>query len=131
MGIQGAKSFADAKTVASSIATSPLVKTALYGKDANWGRIVCAVGYSGVFVIPDKVNLHFGSRDPQTGDSTDLMHLFKNGAPFDVNEDKAAHILDKEDLLLVVDLGLGEEEAHIFTCDFSHEYVSINADYRS
>lgn len=88
------------------------------------------MGYSGVFVIPDKVNLHFGSRETN-GESHDLLHLFKNGAPFDVNEEKASAILDKQDLLMIVDLGLGEEEAHIFTCDFSHEYVSINADYRS
>ncbi|KAL2916381.1 Arginine biosynthesis bifunctional protein ArgJ, mitochondrial [Polyrhizophydium stewartii] len=124
--VKGARSFAEAKTVASTIATSPLVKTAIYGKDANWGRIVCAVGYSGVDVDPSKVNLHFA-----TLSGTYSQHLFKDGAPFDVSEETAAKILEEEDILITVDLGLGSEDARMYTCDFSHEYVSINADYRS
>ena len=124
---QGAKSFQDAKAVASSIATSPLVKTAIYGKDANWGRIVCAVGYSGVFILPDKVNLFFGNRQSNQA----MLHLFKDGTPFDTDETKASEILEKEEILIIVDLGLGEAEATMYTCDFSHEYVTVNADYRS
>ncbi|KAJ3259286.1 hypothetical protein HK103_002484 [Boothiomyces macroporosus] len=125
--VKGAKSFEEAKQVASTIATSPLVKTAIYGKDANWGRIVCAVGYSGVDITPEKVNLHFSSlTKPELS-----LHLFKNGSPFEINEDVAAKILDTPDILIEIGLGLGEEEASMFTCDFSHEYVSINADYRS
>jgi glutamate N-acetyltransferase/amino-acid N-acetyltransferase len=104
------------------------VKTAIYGKDANWGRIICAVGYSGVFIIPDKVNLYLGAR---SDDRKDDMHLFKNGSPFDVNEDKASEILKNSDLTITVDLKIGNEVASIFTCDLSHEYVTINADYRS
>ncbi|KAJ3050379.1 hypothetical protein HK097_008670 [Rhizophlyctis rosea] len=125
--VEGARSFEEAKHIASTVATSPLVKTAIYGKDANWGRIVCAVGYAGVPIVPERVNLHFGP-----GDGTlDALHLFKDGAPFDVNEEKAAAILEKEDLVIRIDLGLGSAKAQMYTCDFSHEYVSINADYRS
>ncbi|KAJ3182600.1 hypothetical protein HDU85_002701 [Gaertneriomyces sp. JEL0708] len=123
--VEGARTFTEAKTVASTIATSPLVKTAIYGKDANWGRIVCAVGYSGVPIQPEKVNLHVG------GGSEELLYLFKDGAPFDVNEEKAAKILENEDILVKVNLGLGKEGAKMYTCDFSHGYISINADYRS
>ncbi|KAJ3324790.1 hypothetical protein HDV06_006098 [Boothiomyces sp. JEL0866] len=125
--VKGAKSFEDAKQVASTIATSPLVKTAIYGKDANWGRIVCAVGYSGVNIQPDRVNLQFSSlTKPELS-----LHLFKNGSPYEINEDIAANILDTPDILIEISLGLGNEEASMFTCDFSHEYISINADYRS
>jgi glutamate N-acetyltransferase/amino-acid N-acetyltransferase len=123
MPVQGARSFEEAKEIASTISKSPLVKTAIYGKDANWGRIVCAVGYSGIPIEPSKVNLHF-----ETGDGSIKLHLFKNGAPFDVNEDVAAKILAGEDIVIRVNLGLGKESAQMFTCDFSHEYISINAD---
>ncbi|KAJ3271765.1 hypothetical protein HDV01_006373 [Terramyces sp. JEL0728] len=125
--VEGARSFDEAKQVASTIATSPLVKTAIYGKDANWGRIVCAVGYSGADVVPEKVNLQFSSLT-----NPDLsLHLFKNGSPYEINEKVASKILDTPDILIEISLGLGKEEASMFTCDFSHEYVSINADYRS
>lgn len=103
------------------------MKTAIYGKDANWGRIVCAVGYSGINVDPKKVNLHFSSLN-QTNLS---LHLFKDGEPFDINEEIASQILDHEDVLIHVDIGMGKESVSMFTCDFSHEYVSVNADYRS
>ncbi|KAI9366038.1 hypothetical protein DFJ73DRAFT_806827 [Zopfochytrium polystomum] len=126
IAVEGAKSFEDAKTIASTIATSPLVKTAIYGKDANWGRIVCAVGYSGVEINPEKVNLYFSNKD-----GSKSLHLFKNGAPFDVNEEVAAEILKDEDVDIRITLGLGQHSANMFTCDFSHEYISINADYRS
>lgn len=124
--ISGAKSFADAKQVANTIVKSPLVKTAIYGKDANWGRIVCAVGYSGVDINPSTVNLHFGTIE---GDK--CLHLFKNGEPHDINEAFASEILESEDLLIHVDLGMGSEELSMYTCDMSHDYISINANYRS
>jgi glutamate N-acetyltransferase/amino-acid N-acetyltransferase len=104
-----------------------LVKTAIYGKDANWGRIVCAVGYSGVDIHPGKVNLHFSATlKPELS-----LHLFKNGEPHQIDEEIASKILDNEDLLVHIELGLGEESFSMFTCDMSHEYISINADYRS
>ncbi|KAI8899136.1 hypothetical protein BC833DRAFT_550811 [Globomyces pollinis-pini] len=126
--ITGAKSFADAKQVASTIVTSPLVKTAIYGKDANWGRIVCAVGYSGVDIIPEKVNLNFSALNSSVPLS---LHLFKDGEPHEINEEVASKILENEDILIHIDLGMGTEEVSMFTCDMSHEYISINADYRS
>ncbi|KAI8907077.1 arginine biosynthesis protein ArgJ [Powellomyces hirtus] len=125
--VTGATTFQDARTIASTIATSPLVKTALYGKDANWGRIICAVGYSGVPIVPAAVNLHIAS----LANPAHTLHLFKNGAPHDTDEAKAALILDEEDLKLTVQVGRGDEEATMYTCDFSHGYISINADYRS
>jgi glutamate N-acetyltransferase / amino-acid N-acetyltransferase len=124
---QGARSFQDAKQIGSAIATSPLVKTAIYGKDANWGRIVCAVGYSGVDINPMKVNLHFAAAlKPNLS-----LHLFKNGEPHELDENVASKILSNEDLLIHVELGLGTESFSMYTCDMSHEYISINADYRS
>ncbi|KAI9028547.1 ArgJ family protein [Hyaloraphidium curvatum] len=124
--VEGARSFAEAKRIASSVATSSLVKTAFYGQDANWGRIMCAVGYSGVPLDPTKVSMRFVS-----GDGKIDLHIFKDGAPFDTNEDVASSILKGEDIVVRISLGLGSEEAKMYTCDFSTEYVHINADYRS
>ena len=125
---QGAKTLSDAKQVANSIVKSPLVKTAIYGKDANWGRIVCAVGYSSITDLdPRRVNLWFGALDKPNL----KLHLFKNGEPYDVNEEIASKILQNEDLMVHVDLGVKSGEGFImYTCDMSHEYISINADYR-
>lgn len=123
--VQGAGTVADARRVANAIAQSSLVKTAIYGKDANWGRILCAVGYSGIEIDTQKVDLLLSS-------STGSIELVKGGEPqLPVDEAKAARILDEEDLLVRVSLGMGQETSKVFTCDLSHEYVSINADYRS
>lgn len=124
--VNGARTYEEGKTVAESIGNSPLVKTAIYGKDANWGRIICAIGYSGVPITPELVNLHFG-----TLNGNYKLHLFKNGAPFEINEEIASKILDQEDILLQVDLSMGDQSVEMYTCDFSHDYVSINADYRT
>lgn len=102
------------------------MKTALYGKDANWGRIVCAVGYAGVPIEPTKVNLYFGTLGGE-----ERLHLFKDGEPHQIDEVVAARILEEVDLEVHVDLGMGSEEVVMWTCDLSHEYVSINGDYRS
>ncbi|KAG0022035.1 hypothetical protein BGZ80_001202 [Entomortierella chlamydospora] len=123
----GAPSFEAAKTVASTIATSSLVKTALYGQDANWGRILCAVGYSGVAEIdPKKVSVSFIPTDNSTP-----LKLLVNGEPEQVDETRASEILKMEDLEIRVELNLGKEKTSYWTCDLSHEYISINADYRS
>ncbi|KAL8657903.1 MAG: hypothetical protein Q9226_001453 [Calogaya cf. arnoldii] len=128
-------SFADAQKIASTIARSPLVKTALYGKDANWGRILCAVGYteglSPGAVVPEKTSVSF----VPTGGS-DVLKLLVRGEPENIDEKRAAKILEEEDLEILVDLGGGEggkgtEEASYWFCDFSHEYVTINGDYRT
>ncbi|CCG81767.1 Arginine biosynthesis bifunctional protein ArgJ, mitochondrial [Taphrina deformans PYCC 5710] len=125
--VRDARSFADAKQVASTIATSALVKTALYGQDANWGRILCATGYAGVPVEPFRTNVSFV---PTDGSPT--LALLVNGEPESVDEARASEILAMEDLELEVSLGTGGgHSASYWTCDFSHEYVTINSDYRS
>ncbi|OLL25963.1 Arginine biosynthesis bifunctional protein ArgJ, mitochondrial [Neolecta irregularis DAH-3] len=136
---QDAKSADDAKKVASSIAKSPLVKTALFGQDANWGRILAAIGYAGVDVNPQTTSVSFLS----TTGGCDLP-LLENGEPVQVDESYASEILKEEDIEIKVSLGTnGGGSARMWTCDFSHEvfledkyhanikYISINAEYRS
>lgn len=120
-------SYEDAKQIASTIARSPLVKTALYGKDANWGRILCAVGYAeGVSkdtVVPNRTSVSFVPLD-----GSPELKLLEKGEPEAVDEVRAGRILESEDLEIRVDLGggangSGKEEASYWFCDFSHEYV--------
>jgi glutamate N-acetyltransferase/amino-acid N-acetyltransferase len=130
--VVGAASKSDAQRVASTIARSPLVKTALYGRDANWGRILCATGYAeGVSeggVVPEETSVSF---IPVDG-SPELKLLVK-GEPEKVDEERAAEILKDEDLEILVKLSerTDGEEGVYWTCDFSHEYVTINGDYRT
>lgn len=127
--VTNAKTYQDAKKVASTIARSPLVKTALYGKDANWGRILCATGYAeGVEgVVPTETSVSF---IPTDGSAE--LKLLVNGEPQNVDEARAAEILEHEDLEISVKLSnKSGEEATYWTCDFSHEYVTINGDYRT
>ncbi|CAG8630425.1 11455_t:CDS:2, partial [Dentiscutata erythropus] len=125
--VKGAPTFSDAKKVASTISTSALVKTALFGQDANWGRVLCAVGYSGVSsIVPNKVSVSFIPTDGSTP-----LKLLTLGEPENVDEDRALEILKMEELEIRVDLGIGNEEAKMWTCDFSYEYIKINAEYRS
>ncbi|KAF9913599.1 hypothetical protein BX616_009841 [Lobosporangium transversale] len=127
VSVESAPSFEVARKIASTIATSSLVKTALYGQDANWGRILCAVGYSGVEGIdPKKVSVSFIPTD-----NSEPLKLLVNGEPEQVNETRASEILKMEDLEISVQLNLGTEKTAYWTCDLSHEYISINADYRS
>ncbi|KAJ1953575.1 glutamate N-acetyltransferase, partial [Dipsacomyces acuminosporus] len=101
--------------------------TAFYGQDANWGRILCAVGYAGIPIDTSKVNLTL-----HPGDNSKAMCLVKGGEPqLPVDEERASEILKLEDVLVRVELGLGSESARMYTCDLSHDYISINADYRS
>ncbi|KAI9706822.1 MAG: hypothetical protein M1820_004793 [Bogoriella megaspora] len=128
--VQGGRTYADAKRVASTIARSPLVKTALYGKDANWGRILCATGYAeGVeSIAPTETSVSFVPVDG----SAELKLLVK-GEPEAVDESRAAEILAQGDLEILVKLtedGRGEDAVY-WTCDLSHEYVTINGDYRT
>jgi len=129
--VTNAPSYATAKRVASTIARSPLVKTALYGKDANWGRILCATGYAeGVAegeIVPEETSVSFVPTD-----GSPELRLLVGGEPEKVDEVRAAEILEAEDLEILVRLREGEgEEAVYWTCDFSHEYVTINGDYRT
>ena len=119
--VTGAVSDAEAKTHAMSIANSPLVKTAIAGQDPNWGRIVMAIGKSGAAADRDRLSIRFG----------DVL-VAENGwvAPGYKEADAAAH-MKGENLLIGVDLGLGEGRATVWTCDLTHDYIAINADYRS
>lgn len=118
-----------ARGIASTIARSPLVKTALYGKDANWGRILCATGYSLISppgqapndvpeVAPEKTNVSF-----LPADGSPELHLLVNGEPQQVDESRASEILEMEDLEISVRLGTGDKSATYWTCDYSHEYM--------
>lgn len=138
--VTGATTHGAAHAIASSIARSPLVKTALYGKDANWGRILCAIGYTGGVpadtIVPEQTSVSFVPVD-----GSPELKLLVNGEPEAVDEERAKEILEMEDLEILVRLrstdegtGGGEtkgEEACYWTCDFSHEYVTINGDYRT
>eukprot|EP00127_Corallochytrium_limacisporum_P006546 Clim_evm18s230 gene=Clim_evmTU18s230 len=140
--VTGADSTSEARRVAESIATSALVKTAMFGGDANWGRVVCAAGYSGVDFDQTKVNVYLGAgtdTDIPEGltsswelpEDSEIMHLVKGGARYKVDEDKSTAIFQGEDIFVVVDIGKGTEEAVYWTCDFSYEYVKINGEYRT
>ena len=117
---RGAKTRDDAKQVAMTVARSLLVKTAIYGQDTNWGRIVCAVGYSGVSIDPARVGVFLGQ-----------LELVRDGAPYDVDEERASDILGQPELTITIDLGLGDAQATVWTCDISHEYIDSNAHYRT
>ena len=129
--VTNAVDYGSAKAIASSIARSPLVKTALYGKDANWGRILCAIGYtpdvSEAAIDPGKTSVSF----VPIADGEQELRLLVNGEPEEVDEARAGKILQGEELEIKVDLGTGGEEASYWFCDFSHEYITINADYRT
>lgn len=128
--VTDALSYREAKDVASSIANSSLFKTAMFGNDANWGRILCAIGYANVG--PNSVNPQRTSVLFIPSDGSEALPLLVNGEPEEVDESRASEILKNEDLEVHVSLGTGGgQEACFWTCDLSHEYVTINADYRS
>lgn len=128
--VTNALSYKDAKQVASSIANSSLFKTAMFGNDANWGRILCAIGYANVGT--DSVNPQNTSVKFVPTDGSDPLLLLVDGEPEQVDESRASDILKNEDLIVEVSLGTsGGQSANFWTCDLSHEYVTINADYRS
>lgn len=120
--VSGAKTSDRALRVANTIATSPLVKTALFGQDANWGRVVAAAGRAGVDFDPSRVSLFFEN-----------VCIFRNGQPVQDEEleEKASAVLRQKDIRVTLDLREGTEEETVYTCDFSYDYVKINADYRS
>ncbi|KIM38429.1 hypothetical protein M413DRAFT_447883 [Hebeloma cylindrosporum] len=126
--VKGAPTYEDAHSIASRISTSALVKTALYGEDANWGRILAATGSvpSSDKIDPEKVSVTF-----IPSDGTSALPVLVNGEPIPVDETRAKEIMELEDFELQVELGIGEAEAKYWTCDFSYEYVRINGDYRS
>lgn len=120
----GAASKEDARILAKSVICSSLTKAAIFGHDANWGRILCALGYSGVTFDPENVDLYFQS----AGGS---IHIFGKGVACDYSEEEASKILSEPEVTALVDMHMGEEEACAWGCDLSYDYVKINADYRS
>lgn len=117
--VDGAASFADAKCVAMAIAKSPLVKTAFFGQDPNWGRILCAAGYSGANVQPDKASLMIGG-----------LTIVENGqGATRLDAAKLKEVMAAKDIAVTVHLGIGAASATVWTCDFSYEYVKINGEY--
>ena len=119
--VNGALSDTDAYTVAGAIANSPLVKTAFFGEDANWGRILAAAGRAGVYLEPNRVNIFF-----------DDVMMCQNGMGCGIEAEKnATDIMKKPEYMIRVDLHCGKGHAIMYTCDFSYDYVKINADYRS
>ncbi|NOD84691.1 bifunctional glutamate N-acetyltransferase/amino-acid acetyltransferase ArgJ [Ruegeria sp. HKCCD6119] len=119
--VTGAASDADAKTHGLAIANSPLVKTAIAGEDPNWGRIVMAIGKSGAAADRDKLSISFG----------DILVAENGWVSPDYREDATAAYMKGQDLVIAVDLGLGEGKSTVWTCDLTHGYIEINADYRS
>ena len=133
--VTSAPNFASAQLIAERIATSPLVKTALYGEDANWGRIVCAAGntrnISPGSVRPEKTSVSFITEEGESEGGVGELKVLVRGEPEVVDEERAKRVLGKEDIRIVVDLGTGTEEGNYWFCDLSHGYVTINGDYRT
>lgn len=120
----GAESKEQAKVLAKAIVCSNLTKTAIAGHDANWGRILCAMGYSGAQFDPEKVDLFFES---QAG----KIQIIENGTAVDYSEEEATKILSEPEVTAIADVKLGQESASAWGCDLTHGYIEINADYRS
>jgi glutamate N-acetyltransferase/amino-acid N-acetyltransferase len=116
--VQNASSFGDAKKVAKAVINSPLVKTAVFGKDPNWGRILAAVGYSGAEVMPDKVDLYLKEK------------IVENGQPLTFSRQKLHEYLESSDeVKIIIDLKMGEVNATAWGCDLTYDYVKINTKY--
>ncbi len=121
VAVTGAKSQADARKVATAIANSPLVKTAIAGEDPNWGRVVMAIGKSGAAADRDTLTIKFG----------DVLVAEKGWVAETYTEEAGADYMQNTELVVSVDLGLGDGNATMWTCDLTHGYITINADYRS
>lgn len=122
--VTGAATKEQAKVLAKSIVCSNLTKAAIAGHDANWGRILCAMGYSGADFDPEKVDLFFVS-------DAGKLQIIENGTAVDYSEEKATEILCRPEVTAIADIKEGNESASAWGCDLTHEYISINADYRS
>ena len=118
--VEGANSDADAQLAAKAVAQSQLCKTAFFGQDPNWGRIACAAGYSGAAFSADRLSI-----------SIEGLEVVRDGTPTPFEEAHAAELMKRRDLHVRVSLGAGPGRAVYWTSDLSHDYVRINADYRS
>lgn len=122
--IVGAESKEQAVTLAKSVITSNLTKAAIFGHDANWGRILCAMGYSGARFDPEQVDLFFES-------AAGKLQIIENGVAVDYSEEEATKILSQPEVTAVADIKMGDQTATAWGCDLTFDYVKINADYRS
>ena len=118
VNVENTKTWEDAKNIGMSIAKSPLVKTAFFGEDPNWGRVICAVGYAGVPMLPEKTTISFGD-----------VVVYQNGLAATYDEAALRKTMAEHDIVITVDMNLGTESATVWTCDFSYEYVKINGEY--
>jgi len=118
--VEGAFSDEEGRKIAKTVVGSPLVKTAVFGCDANWGRIIAAVGYSGATVDPEKITIQIGG-----------VTMVENGEPVPFSEDGLIQILKMHEVKIYVSLGIGEGKGHAWGCDLTYDYVQINASYRS
>ena len=119
-----AKTKEDARILSKSVICSSLTKAAIFGHDANWGRILCALGYSGVQFDPENMELYFEGENGK-------IQIYKDGVATDYSEEEASKILAEPKVTVLVDMKMGTEEAAAWGCDLSYDYVKINADYRS
>lgn len=122
--VNGCKNEKEGVIFAKSVITSSLVKTAMFGADANWGRVLCALGYAGVDFEPEKVDVEFVSK-------AGTILVCKNGASVDFSEDLAKKILLEDEITIKVNMGSGSESVTCYGCDLTYDYVKINGDYRS
>ena len=120
----GASTKEEAVILSKSVVTSSLTKAAIYGHDANWGRILCALGYSGVSFDPEKVDLYFESRAGK-------IKIIENGVSTGYSEEEATKILSEDEVTAIADMKMGDASATAWGCDLTYDYVKINADYRS
>ena len=119
-----AKDKEQAVTLSKSVITSSLTKAAIFGHDANWGRILCAMGYSGAQFDPEKVDLYFES-------AAGKLKIIEDGVAVDYSEEEATRILSEKEVTALIDMKMGDAVATAWGCDLTYDYVKINADYRS
>ena len=122
--VKNANSIEEAEALSKSVITSSLVKAAIFGSDANWGRILCALGYSGIDFDPEKVDVSFASTAGE-------ILVCQDGASVSFNEAKAKEILLQDEIKILIDMKLASYEATTWCCDLTYDYVKINGDYRS
>ena len=122
--VDGAEDEETAKTVAKSVICSTLFKAAMFGADANWGRVLCAIGYSGAAVDVEKIDVSFRSVKGQ-------VDVCRNGAGIEFSEEKASEVLGEKEITILVSLHMGGESAEAYGCDLTYDYVKINGDYRT
>ncbi len=126
--VRNAKTKEDAVKLSKSVISSNLVKAAFYGSDANWGRIICALGYSGAEFDPEKVDILI---ETDNGEEEEKLQIVKNGMAVDYSEEYATYLLSQKEVTIKIDVKAGYEKATAWGCDLTYDYVKINGDYRS